>query len=291
MLEGIITKGYSGFYYVQVQAELWECSLRGRFRINAQDFLPGDRVKISPIKGTKGVIEEVLPRKNFLLRPTIANVDQTVIVLAARSPAPDLNLLDRIIIQVEAAQIEPLILFNKADMVQPGEEQSILRIYQQAGYRTLAVSAKSGQGIPELKGMLSGRISVVAGPSGVGKSTLLNGVQQGLELKTGEVSRKLRRGKHTTRHVELMPLECGGLVADTPGFSSLNLPQMLREELAGYFPEINELAHKCRFSSCMHWQEPQCAVKEGLEQGLISSERYANYITFLAEVIDHERRY
>ncbi len=291
MLEGIITKGYSGFYYVQVQAELWECSLRGRFRVNTQDFLPGDRVRISPLKGNKGVIEQVLTRKNFLTRPAVANVDQAIIVLAARSPEPDLNLLDRIIIQVESAKIYPLILFNKADLLPPGAEPELLGIYSKIGYRILAVSAKTGRGIDELKELLREKISVVAGPSGTGKSTLLNRVQSGLELKTGEVSQKLRRGRHTTRHVELLPLDCGGLVADAPGFSSLNLPQIKREQLAAYFPEIDELAHACRFSSCLHWQEPECAVKAGLQQGTISPKRYENYITFLAEVIEHERRY
>ncbi|HWJ03917.1 MAG TPA: ribosome small subunit-dependent GTPase A [Verrucomicrobiae bacterium] len=290
MLEGIITKGYSGFYYVQAGTQLWECSLRGRFRLNAQEFLPGDRVKISPVKGTKGVIEEVLPRQNSLVRPTVANVDQAVIVFAASNPEPDLNLLDRILIQVEGAGITPLICFNKADLLGEEELRQLMQVYA-THYTVLATGAKSGLGIEALKQVLNNKVSVFAGPSGVGKSSLLNALQPGLELKMGEVSRKLGRGKHTTRHVELLPLACGGLVADTPGFSSLHLPPMKREELAGYFPEIIELAHLCRFSSCLHNQEPQCAVKEGVERGNINPERYKHYLLFLNEVIEHERRY
>jgi len=291
MLEGIITKGYSGFYYVHSGVQLWECSLRGRFRLNAQDFLPGDRVKISPLKGTKGVIEEVLPRINSLIRPAIANVDQVVVVSAASEPEPDFNLLDRILIQVDAAKIAPLICINKADLVSPDELEELVKPYQKTGYALIEVSVKSGQGIAELRQVLKDKISVFAGSSGVGKSSLLNAVQPGLELKMGEVSQKLRRGRHTTRHVELLQLEFGGLVADTPGFSSLNLPAMQRQDLAGFFPEIQELAHKCRFTTCVHWQEPQCAVKDGVEQGIINPKRYKNYLSFLSEVIEQERRY
>lgn len=291
MPEGIIIKGYSGFYYVQSGLHIWECSLRGRFRLNAQDFLPGDRVKVVPLKGSKGVIEEALPRTNSLLRPAVANVDQAIIVLALCSPEPDLNLLDRILIQVEAAKVTPLICFNKADLISGEVSGGLPELYRKIGYRVIETSGASGQGVVELGNVLKGKISVFAGPSGVGKSTLLNGVKPGLGLKTGKVSDKLGRGRHTTRHVELIPLASGGLVADTPGFSSLNLPAMKREELAYFFPEMDEPAQGCRFTSCLHWQEPECGVKDGLNRGMINPDRYKNYLVFLAEVIEQERRY
>jgi len=291
MPEGIIVKGYSSFYYVQSESQIWECSLRGRLRLNAQDFLPGDRVRVTVLKGTRGVIEEVLPRSNSLIRPPVSNVNQAVIILALCSPAPDLNLLDRLLIQVEEAKVDPVICFNKVDLVSNPDAHAVSHLYREIGYRVIETSTKSGLGLTELRQVLKDKVSVFAGPSGVGKSTLLNAVQPGLELKTGRVSDRLRRGRHTTRHVELIPLENGGLVADTPGFSALNLPKMKREELPSYFPEMEEQAKHCRFSSCIHWQEPQCGVKDALERGLINHNRYKNYLAFLAEVIEHERRY
>ncbi|HEX3015036.1 MAG TPA: ribosome small subunit-dependent GTPase A, partial [Desulfobacteria bacterium] len=240
MLEGIITKGYSGFYYVFTDGQVKECSLRGRFRHKDVDFLPGDKVLISLLKNGKGVVEEVLPRRNSLLRPTIANVDQVIIVLAIDNPAPDLNLLDRLLIQVEAAGVSPLICFNKIDLLS-SKTENLAVIYRKVGYYTLEVSAHTNKGILDLRKALKDKVSVFAGPSGVGKSSLLNTVQPGVSLKTGDVSQKLRRGRHTTRHVELLHLDGGGLVADTPGFSALSLPVMKRNELAGFFPEMDEL--------------------------------------------------
>lgn len=291
MLQGIISKGYSGFYYVNAEGKLWECSLRGRFRVRSQDFLPGDRVNITPLTGDKGVIEEVLPRRNILVRPSIANVDQAVIVFAVKSPEPDFNLLDRILVQVESAKVTPLICFNKSDMLEEEELNELIRPYRQIGYQVHNVSAKFGLGINELRKALCKKISVMAGPSGVGKSSLVNAIQPGLQLQAGEVSQKLRRGRHTTRHVELMPLNGGGFVADTPGFSALNIPVMAREELALFFPEMLELANECKFNSCLHWQEPKCAIKEAVDMGNIDMRRYQNYLFFLQEVIANERRY
>ncbi len=291
MPEGIIVKGYSGFYYVQAGEQLWECSLRGRFRLHTQDFLPGDRVIISPLKGTKGVIEEVMPRANSLARPPVANVEQVIVVFAAVSPQPDLNLLDRILIQAEAAGVNPVVCLNKADLALSPEIPALVETYQRVGYGVMMVSAKSGRGVGELRQALKGKTSVFAGPSGVGKSSLLNAVHPGLQLRTGEVSAKLRRGRHTTRHVELIPLEGSGLVADTPGFSALDLPPMQRQELTRFFPEILELAPQCKFSTCLHRLEPQCAVKAAVERGMIDNRRYENYLTFLTEVIEQERRF
>ncbi|HHY25595.1 MAG TPA: ribosome small subunit-dependent GTPase A [Desulfitobacterium dehalogenans] len=297
MISGILLKGYSGFYYVFAEGRVWECSLRGRFRIRNQEFLPGDRVKILPGTGNKGTIEEVETRRNSLVRPTIANVDQAFLVFACVSPTPDLNLLDRLIVQVTASQIKPIIILNKIDLGSLEEKNAAgntfpadgLDFYRELGYELVKVSTKTGEGLTELQEHINGKVNVLAGPSGVGKSSLVNALSPGLELKTGDVSRKLKRGRHTTRHVELMV--CGeGLLADTPGFSSLYLPHMKREELTDYFGEFQD-AGECRFADCQHHKEPNCAVKAAMEAGEIQQSRYEHYCQFLEEVIAAERRY
>ena len=291
MLEGILVKGYSGFYYVYAEDRVWECSLRGRFRIRDQEFLPGDRVKILPGSGRKATIEEVLPRRNCLTRPPVANVDQAVLVFALTSPVPDFNLLDRLLVQVAAAQMEVVLVVTKLDLWQPDEETgSAWQVYTRLGYPVIRISNKTGAGIAELRAYFAGKTSVLAGPSGVGKSSLINSLAPGLELRVGQVGRKLQRGRHTTRHVELLPC-AGGLVADTPGFSSLYLPTMKREQLTGYFPEFHAYLGKCRFTSCLHNQEPDCAVKAAVKAGEIAEFRYRHYLDFLEEVIAAERRY
>lgn len=297
MISGILLKGYSGFYYVYAEGRVWECSLRGRFRIRDQEFLTGDRVKILPGTGNKATIEEVEERRNSLVRPTIANVDQAFLVFALVSPKPDLNLLDRLILQVTAAGIKPVIILNKADLarttavgdgnVLPVEE---FDFYRDLGYDLVKVSTKTGEGLLEVQEHINGKVTVLAGPSGVGKSSLVNALSPGMELKTGEVSQKLKRGRHTTRHVELMV--CGdGLLADTPGFSSLYLPSMKREDLTGYFNEFQDAPGGCRFANCMHHKEPDCAVKAAVEAGKIQRSRYEHYCQFLEEVMAAERRY
>lgn len=290
MQEGTIIKGYSGFYYVRSGDCTFECSLRGRLRLQEQNFLPGDRVKFTPTSSSRGVIEAVLPRVTELTRPPVANVDQVVIIQALASPEPNLALLDRMLVLAEHVGLDPLVCLNKADLVTGGSVENMVATYQQAGYRVLLTSALTGTGVAELKQHLRGRISVFAGPSGVGKTSLLNAVQPGLSLKTGAVSRK-QRGRHTTRHVELLDLEGGGLVADTPGFSNLELPVMARKDLMYDFPEIGKRAHQCRFSSCLHIQEPGCAVKEAVAAGEVAPSRYNHYREFLEEVQAKEKRY
>ena len=296
MIEGVLLKGYGGFYYVYAEDEVWDCSLRGRFRIKDQDFLPGDRVKILPKEDNKATIERVEPRRNALTRPTIANVDMALLVFALTSPKPDLNLLDRLLIQVAVAEIEPIIVFTKLDKVNETtatadpEIYTIADVYRKIGYTVFEVSNETGQGIEGVKLQLADKVSVLAGPSGSGKSSLFNALSPGKELKVGEISAKSKRGRHTTRHVELMVC-AGGLVADTPGFSSLFLPNIKRAELTDYFPEFDERRQQCRFKSCLHDKEPDCAIKAALESGEISASRYEHYKIFLQEVIEAERRY
>lgn len=290
MIEGIILKGYSGHYYVSDQDTIWECSLRGRFKVEKQTVLPGDRVRVKTLNNGKGVIDEVMPRSSELLRPPIANVEQVILVFAIHQPEPNWALLDRMLILAEEAGINPLICFNKDDLMTSEDEINIGH-YKEI-YPVAITSAKTGDGIGIIEDFLRDKISVFAGPSGVGKSSLLNAVQPGLSLKTGAVSEKIHRGRHTTRHVELMPLSFGGLVADTPGFSSLDLVSMEPKDLVNYFPEFEDYEGNCKFTGCFHDKEPKCAVKEAVEKGEISSRRYENYQAFLAELkAAKERRY
>jgi len=296
MINGVLLKGYGGFYYVYAEDRVWECSLRGRFRVKDQEFLPGDRVIILPEEEEdKATIESVEPRRNALTRPAIANVDQAILVFAMTSPKPDLNLLDRLLIQVMNAEIEPILVFTKLDKykeeaIDGSENHAITDVYRNIGYTVFEVSSETGQGIDEIAVRLTNKISVLAGPSGAGKSSLFNALSPGKKLKTGHISLKSKRGRHTTRHVELMVC-AGGLVADTPGFSSLFLPEMKRAELTDCFPEFADRRRQCRFNSCLHDKEPNCAIKAALETRDISPIRYEHYLIFLKEVIEAERKY
>jgi ribosome biogenesis GTPase len=289
-MEGTIIKAYGGFYFVRVAEEIYRCAIRGKIRRQLGQALVGDRVRVQPVNAQEGVVEEILPRRTELIRPPVANVEQAVIVFAVKHPDPNLALLDRFLVQAQAAGVAPVICFNKIDLADAAE-LNIVNHYKPAGHPIARVSAKTGINLDDLREILRGRITVLAGPSGVGKSSLLNALQPGLGLETGGISRKLKRGRHTTRHVELIPLAGGGLVADTPGFSSMFLPPMRREELAGYFPEFGVYEPQCRFAGCLHHREPGCAVKEAVVQGQISSLRYQHYLDLLTEVIEAERRY
>lgn len=289
-MEGTLLRRYGGFYYVESEGRVWTCRLRGRFRLQETVFLPGDRVEIKPVGPGEGVIEDLKPRRTCLKRPAVANVDQVIIVFALREPPPDLELLDRLLFLSGVEDIEAVIVWNKAD-ISKQEYAGLPELYRQIGYRNLITSAHTGQGIDELKALLAGRLSTFAGPSGVGKSSLLNAIQPGLNLRTGEVSSKGGRGRHTTRQAELIRLPDGGWVADTPGFSRLDLPAITREEVAAYFPEMEPLRGRCRYASCLHRKEPGCAVVAAVEAGLIIKHRYEHYLTFLAEVIAGERSF
>lgn len=291
MQEGILIKGYGGFYYVKVGEKLWECSLRGKFRKQKQNILAGDRVLINILDENKGVIERILPRTSELNRPSVANVEQVLVTFASKNPDPDFSLLDRMLLMAKHENLPAVLIFNKADLVEASWLDGQIKAYQGAGYQVIKCSTKSCLGLEQVRAVLKDRISVFTGPSGAGKSSLLNAVSQGLRLKTGEVSSKIGRGKHTTRHVELLELDFGGWVADTPGFSVLEIPAITREELDLFFPEIEEYSVNCRFNTCLHHQEPDCAVKEAVAEGKINRDRYQRYLFFLQEVIESERRY
>lgn len=286
MKKGRLIKGIGGFYYVHIDDKIYECKARGIFRQQGITPLVGDYVEISitDAKQAKGVIEKVLDRKTELIRPTVANVDQVVIVFAITQPEPHTALLDRFLILAESQNLNIVICFNKVDLAPKEEYQDIIGIYGSLGYKLLLTSSKLNKGLEELKDVLYNRTTVFAGPSGVGKSTLLNKVFPDLQLKTGKISERTARGKHTTRHVELIPIESHGWVVDTPGFSSLNMDFIQEEELYNYFPEFQDYLEECRFSSCKHLEEPQCGIKNALELGKIKKERYDSYIQIIDEI-------
>ncbi|MBM7867015.1 ribosome small subunit-dependent GTPase A [Heliobacterium gestii] len=290
--EGTIIKGYSGFYYVLADGRLYTCSLRGKHRLKGDDrvFLPGDRVRLCVIEGEKGVIERTLPRRNELLRPPVANVDQVLLVFALASPDPDFVLVDRLLLLAAHAGIRPVLVWNKADIAPPERVAQVQALYKALSIDQFVLSARQGDHLEGLKDLLEDRISVVAGPSGAGKSTLLNALAPGLSLKTGDVSVKIGRGRHTTRHVELIQLASDALVADTPGFSTLYLPDLPAQDLAEFFPEMATHLGHCRFADCLHRTEPDCAVIEALEAGRIHRQRYNHYLMFLNELIERERQ-
>lgn len=294
MINGKIIKGIGGFYYVDTENGLYECRARGIFRKNKITPLVGDRVSINVVdeENKKGVVEEIEERDTELVRPPIANVDKALIVFAIKNPSPNLSLLDRFIVLAEKENLEIVIVFTKVDLDTDGELLDELRdIYEASGYKVIPVSNKLKLNIDKIKEELKGNTVVFAGPSGVGKSSLLNEVDKNFELKTGEVSDKIKRGKHTTRHAELLKLECGGMVADTPGFSSLILDDIDESELKEYFIEFDKY-DECRFGSrCIHENEPSCAVKEAVENREISKKRYESYIQLLNEIRSGKRRY
>lgn len=298
---GLIIKGYSGFYYVLEEQKqgssaktIWECSLRGKLRLTAQDFFPGDRVlctKTDPQKG-QAVLEKVYPRQNELGRPAVANVTQVVIVTALAQPAPDFLLLDKLIVLARSQGIAPLLCFNKADLVSPAVMEAVRRKYEPTGYSLVLGSILENWGFQELEPLLQHQISVLAGPSGVGKTSLLNSLLTGAGRPTGAVSKKAGRGRHTTRFVQLLPLAEGGLLADTPGFSRLYLPAGLkRADLRDYYPDFAPWQTACKFKTCLHDQEPACQVREAVDRGALDAERYGHYRQILAEVIREERSY
>lgn len=290
MPQGILVKGIGGFYYVKYGDKIIECKARGKFRNQGITPLVGDLVDFSDYYNSC-VIDNIAPRKNELVRPPVANIDQAIIVFAAANPEPNLRLLDRFLILAEYNNLAVIICINKIDLVDMDNAERLMVPYKNAGYRVIYTSTKKGSGIDELKNSLRCKINVFAGPSGVGKSSLLNVVQPGYNLKTGDLSDKLKRGKHTTRHCELLGLTDGGFVVDTPGFSSLDIDSIDKEELQHFFPEFADFSERCKFYGCSHVNELECAVKSAVADNLINPDRYSTYVDLYNELSKTRRRY
>jgi ribosome biogenesis GTPase len=293
MIEGIILKGIGGFYYVKTIDGIYECKPRGIFRKDQMSPIAGDRVEIKVIDQTakKGVIEKILDRKSFLIRPSIANIDQAFLVFAIKSPDPDLMLLDKMLIKTVSRSIKPHICINKIDITQDKNEIDLFERYYSNYFNLIFLSAKRGIGIKEVQALLQGKTSMFAGPSGVGKSTLLNRIFQEDKVKTGALSEKISRGKHTTREVELFELDENSYIADTPGFSTFDIDNIKSSELSSYYPEFEEYLGQCKFNGCSHIAEPSCAVKEAVEEGKIDTGRYERYKQIYADLKGRERKW
>lgn len=292
-MRGKIIKGIAGFYYIYAEdGQVYECKAKGIFRKDNQKPLVGDNVEISVLdeKEKEGSVTAILPRKNSLIRPAVANVDQAFVIFAMENPKPNYMLLDRFLIMMEQQGIPAVVCFNKKDLGTEEELDFLYRTYTQCGYRVILSSALKGEGISEIHEILRGKTTVVAGPSGVGKSSLTNSLQGEIQMETGEISKKLKRGKHTTRHSQVIPVGEDTFLVDTPGFSSLYLTDMEEQELKNYFPEFREYEEECRFQGCRHIHEPGCAVKEALEAEKISRLRYEDYVA-LHQELKEKRRY
>ena len=297
-MQGKIIKGIAGFYYVHVAGSgVYECKAKGAFRKQKIKPLVGDNVEIDVISQEEhtGNVIDILPRKNELIRPAVANVDQAVVIFAAAKPNPNFNLLDRFLIMMKQKEIPTIICFNKTDLIDEMEMENLIRAYKTSGYRVLFTSAKEQDGVEKIRQILKGKTSTVAGPSGVGKSSLINLLAPQAEMETGAISEKIERGRHTTRHAQVIPvpMEDGSedtYIIDTPGFSSLSVEFYEKETLGTLFPEFQQYEPYCRFRGCSHISEPDCGVKEALAEGKISKIRYDDYVEIYQEV-QNRRKY
>ncbi|NLA87206.1 MAG: ribosome small subunit-dependent GTPase A [Clostridiales bacterium] len=278
MQKGIIFKAISGFYYVEIENETIECKARGRFRRDNIKPLVGDIAEITITGAGKGILESILPRKNVFVRPPIANLDQLVIIASAVIPVTDPYLIDRMTAIAAFNNCDCIICINKSDLIRGGE---LYDIYSKAGYKTILTSAETGEGIPELAEAIKGKVCAFTGNSGVGKSSILNVLEPDFNLTVGDVSQKLGRGRHTTRHVELFKLKNGAVVADTPGFSSFDMERMeltVKDKLQYLFREFEPLIGQCRFLDCAHVKESGCAVRQAVKDGAVADSRHASYV-------------
>lgn len=285
-MHGRIVKGIAGFYYVHVAGVgVLECKAKGILRKNKLKPLVGDFVQLSPLaEEGKGNIEQVLERKNELIRPAVANIDQALVIFAVTKPEPNFNLLDRFLVMMAQKGLACILIFNKCDLADSNMLKQIEDIYSAAGYEVLFVSAMSGKGIPLLQEKLKGKVTAVAGPSGVGKSSIINKLQNNVNMETGEISEKIQRGKHTTRHSELIVVTEDSFILDTPGFSSLGVFDLEKEELESHYPEFSPYKNQCKFRPCSHTHEPDCGIKVALENGKLSKIRYQNYLQIYQEM-------
>ena len=293
-MQGKIIKGIAGFYYVHVEDALhsadgiYECKAKGVFRKDHRKPLVGDDVEMEVIDEAqkKGNITELLSRHSELIRPAVANVDQALVIFAMDNPKPNFMLLDRFLIMMEREGVPAVICFNKKDLLEEQAIEEFAGVYKKCGYSVLYTSAEKEEGIRELHELLDGKTTAVAGPSGVGKSSLVNRLQPNVQMETGSISRKIESGKHTTRHSEIIPIAADTYIMDTPGFSTLYIPGFEKEDLQNFYPEFKEYEPYCRFKGCSHISEPDCGVKEALAEGKISPLRYENYKLLYEELKD-----
>ena len=291
-MQGKIIKGIAGFYYVHVAGSgVYECKAKGIFRKDGVKPLVGDDVEmeVTHEKDMEGNIMRILPRKNELVRPAVANIDQALVVFAVTKPKPHFNLLDRFLVMMETKEIPAILCFNKADIAGDAEIAGLKAVYENYGYPLIFTSAKKEENIDRLKELLQGKTTAAAGPSGVGKSSLINRLQSGVKMETGSISHKIERGKHTTRHSELIMLGDESYIMDTPGFSSLYAGNMEKEDLKYCFPEFAPYEGKCRFNGCGHIHEPGCAVKQAADEGKIHRIRYEDYVMMYRELQERKR--
>ena len=292
-MQGKIIKGIAGFYYVHVvEFGVYECKAKGAFRKEKVKLLVGDNVEIDILNEEKklGNVVKLLPRENELIRPAVSNIDQALVVFAITKPKPHFNLLDRFLVMMESKKIPIVLCFNKKDIAEEKEIRELEEIYSSCGYHIIFTSAKEEENIKLVKEVLKGKTTAVAGPSGVGKSSLINLFQSEIQMETGCISEKIERGKHTTRHSELIPIDDNSYIMDTPGFSSLYVNDFEKKELKYYFPEFEQYEGLCKFNGCDHIHEPNCAVKQAVEEGKIHKVRYENYIEMYKE-LQEKRRY
>ena len=292
-MQGKIIKGIAGFYYVYGENEvLYECKAKGIFRKDNQKPLVGDNVELEVLDKEEklGNIIRILPRQNELIRPAVANIDQALVVFAAAKPSPHFNLLDRFLVMMQTKEIPVILCFNKEDIASEEKLSELAEIYEKCGCQLIFVSAKEEKNMETLRRMLEGKTTAIAGPSGVGKSSIINLLNPKANMETGSISRKIERGKHTTRHSELFMIGEDSYIMDTPGFSSLYVNDFEKEELKYYFPEFELYEGQCRFNGCDHIHEPGCAVKEAVEKGKIHAVRYEDYKE-LYEELKNKRRY
>ncbi len=292
-MQGKIIKGIAGFYYVDSNAGVYQCKAKGIFRNKSIKPLVGDNVEfeITHEEDREGNITEILERDNELIRPAVANIDQAMIVFALKAPNPNTNLLDKLLVCMEYQNIETIICFNKTDIADKDFAEELASTYRNAGYKVLFTSATENEGVEEVKKALKGKSTVFAGPSGVGKSSMLNAIKQDAVMETGDISEKIGRGKHTTRHSEIFKTDEDTYVFDTPGFGSIFIPGMTKEKLEDCFPEFSLYTNECRFIGCAHLNEPDCAVKAALKEGKIVISRYESYKAFYEELKEQENQY
>ncbi|MBQ6806015.1 MAG: ribosome small subunit-dependent GTPase A [Lachnospiraceae bacterium] len=291
-MTGKIVKGIAGFYYVHIEGKgIYECRAKGIFRNVHIKPLVGDNVRMEVLdeQEKKGNVVEILPRKNALIRPAVANIDQALVIFAIVKPNPNFNLLDRFLIQMERQKLPSIICFNKQDIASEDEKAALCEAYETCGYQVLFVSAIENEGMDKLRSLLTGKTTTVAGPSGVGKSTIINCLHPEANMETGSISQKIERGKHTTRHSEIIALGEGTYIMDTPGFTSLSISEVTKEELGNYYPEFTKYEPYCKFSGCAHISEPSCGVKDAVAEGKISQVRYENYQILYQELKDVRR--